>query len=111
MRKIETKHDNASWGGKDVLKLTHHHQATAQDIVATRKELMNVGNVRSQYDCKDLAHTVKTSRHGGSWHNWHIASRRKADVRGVVDSLTHRQRKHSRPDRKKIKKILHFKKL
>ena len=28
-RKIDTKHDNASWEGKDVLELTHHHQSTS----------------------------------------------------------------------------------
>ena len=29
LRKIDKKHDNAPWEGKDVLELTHHHPSTS----------------------------------------------------------------------------------
>ena len=96
LRKIDTKHDNAPWEGKDVLELTHHHQSTSLPYFtrySRHRERIN--------DCWQCAQPIrrlqrsdaysadKSPRHGGSWH---IASRWRADVRGVVGSLKHRPR-------------------
>ena len=58
-------HEEGKMSWSKLTTINQHISLISPDLVATGKEIMTVGNMHSQYDCKDLTHTVRTSRHWG----------------------------------------------